>query len=194
MDLVDEQDGVGVVLQFLDHLLDPLLEVAAIAGSRQEGTHVEGEDGRAGQDLRHLLVDDLAGQALGDGGLADAGIPHKERIVLGPAAQDLDAAIDLCRASDQGVDLALPGLLVEVDAVGVQGFSARFDGGLFLVFRTLDRLGLIGTCLLGDAMRDVVHRIIPGHVLLLQEIGGVAFPLREDGDQHVGAGHVLASR
>ena len=43
-------------------------------------------------------------------------------------------------------------------------------------------------------MGDVVHRVIAGHVLLLQEEGGMAFALGKDGDQHIGAGHLLASR
>ena len=43
-------------------------------------------------------------------------------------------------------------------------------------------------------MRDVVDRVEPGHVLLLQEIDGVALALGEHRDQHVGAGHLLAAR
>ena len=35
VDFVDEQDRVVVVLEFLDDLFDPLLEVAAIAGAGQ---------------------------------------------------------------------------------------------------------------------------------------------------------------
>ena len=42
-------------------------------------------------------------------------------------------------------------------------------------------------------MADVVDRVVAGHVLLLQEIGGVALALGEDRDQHVGAGHFLAA-
>ena len=42
-------------------------------------------------------------------------------------------------------------------------------------------------------MADVVDRVVAGHVLLLQEIGGMAFALGENGDEHVGAGHFLAA-
>ena len=54
------------------------------------------------------------------------------------------------------------------------------------------RLGAAGR--LGDAVRDVVDRVEPGHVLLLQEIDRVALALGEHRDQHVGAGHLLAAR
>ena len=53
------------------------------------------------------------------------------------------------------------------------------------------RLGQAGP--LGDAVADVVDRVVARHVLLLQEIGGVALALGEDRDQHVGAGHLLAA-
>jgi hypothetical protein len=40
---------------------------------------------------------------------------------------------------------------------------------------------------------DVIDRVEAGHVLLLQEEGGVAFPFGEDRHQHIGAGHLLAA-
>jgi hypothetical protein len=41
---------------------------------------------------------------------------------------------------------------------------------------------------------DEVHRVVAGHLLLLQEVGGVALALGEDGHQHIGAGDVVAAR
>ena len=196
VDLVNEEHGVVVVLQLLDHLLQPLLEVAAIAGAGQQRAHVQRVDGGVLEDVRHLAVDDLAGQAFGDGGLADARVADQQRVVLGAAAQDLDRAVDFGLTTDQRIDLALAGLLVEVDAVGLQRLAARLGGGRILGLlgrRALGRLGLRCARLLGDAVGDVVDRVIPRHVLLLQEIGGVAFPLGEDGDQHVCAGHLFAA-
>ncbi|MNE47998.1 hypothetical protein D3C80_1424340 [compost metagenome] len=43
-------------------------------------------------------------------------------------------------------------------------------------------------------MGDEVDRVIARHVLLLQEVGGVAFALGEDGDQDIGARHLFAAR
>jgi hypothetical protein len=43
-------------------------------------------------------------------------------------------------------------------------------------------------------VRDEIDRVVAGHVLLLQEVGGVAFALGKDGHQHVGAGYFLAAR
>ena len=47
---------------------------------------------------------------------------------------------------------------------------------------------------LADAVADVGHRIEAAHVLLLEEIDGIAFALGEQSDEHVGAGHFVAAR
>ena len=43
-------------------------------------------------------------------------------------------------------------------------------------------------------MADVGHRIEAAHILLLEEIDGVAFALGEEGDEDVGAGDFVAAR
>ena len=87
------------------------------------------------------------------------------------------------------------GLLVEVD-------------GELLERAFLLALGLVAALLLGaadfarlgrgvalaDAVADIGHRIEAAHVLLLEEIDGIAFALGEQGDEHVGAGHFVAAR
>ena len=54
--------------------------------------------------------------------------------------------------------------------------------------------GIRVTRTLGDPVTDVVDRVVAGHILLLQEICRVRLALGEDRDQHVGAGHLLATR
>jgi hypothetical protein len=141
---------------------------------------------------------DATRQALGDCSLADAGIADEQRIVLLPAAQHLDGAADLGFTSDQRIDLALARLLVEIDAIGFERVA--------LLLRLVAALGvgvLVGAAHrarfrharpLGDAVADVIHRVVARHVLLLQEIGGMALALGEDRNQHVGAGHLFATR
>ncbi len=46
VDLVDEQDRAGIVLDLLHHGLEPLLEIAAIARAGEQRAHVEREDRR----------------------------------------------------------------------------------------------------------------------------------------------------
>ena len=104
--LVDEQDRVVRVAQLFDDLLEPLLELAAVLGAGDERADVERQDALVEQRLGHVAGDDALGQALGDGRLADARLADQRRVVLGPAAQDLDDALDFLLAADDRVDLA----------------------------------------------------------------------------------------
>jgi hypothetical protein len=106
-----------VVLELLHHGLQPLLEVAAVAGAGEQRAHVEREDRGPASTSGVSPSTIFLRQALGDGGLADAGVADQQRVVLAAAAEHLDAALDLLLAADQRVDVALAGLGVEVDAV-----------------------------------------------------------------------------
>src|SRR5690606_15086862 len=167
---------------------DPLLEVAAITGTREQRPHVELEDGAILQHLRHVAIYDLAGQSLGDRGLADARVTHEQRIVLLPPAQNLDRAADFLLATDQRIDASLFRLAVEIDAVGIQRVVAALHVCLAFIGRLLlapDSPGLGRSRSLADTMRYIVYRIVSGHILLLQEKRGMAFPFRENRDKHV---------
>src|SRR5438270_4666218 len=105
--LVDEQDDVAAGADLLQHLLEALLEVAAVAGAGDESAEIECVDLLAVQRLGHVVGHDLLGQALDDGGLADAGLADENRVVLGAAGEDLHHALDLASPPNHGVELLL---------------------------------------------------------------------------------------
>ena len=70
VDLVDEEDRLRTLLEGRDHLLETLLEVAAIAGAREHGAGVEGEDLGALQELGRVVLEQGLGEAVDDRGLA----------------------------------------------------------------------------------------------------------------------------
>ena len=78
------------------------------------------------QALGHVAADDALGEALDDGGLADAGLADQDRVVLGAAREHLDDAADLLVAADDRIELALARELGEVAAVLLE----RLVGGL----------------------------------------------------------------
>ena len=84
--LVDEQDdralGGGDLVQ---HRLQPLLELAAILGPGDQGTHVQRQQLALLQRFRHVALDDALGQSLDHGGLADARFADQDRVVFGAA-------------------------------------------------------------------------------------------------------------
>ena len=116
------------------HRLDPLLELAAVFGARNHHGQVKHDDPPIGQQFRNVVVNDLLRQALDDGGLADPGLAQQHRVVLLPAAEDLDDPLNLGRPADDRVEFALAGHVRQVAAEGIErGRLAlalfRFRGG-----------------------------------------------------------------
>ena len=128
--LVDEEDRVVGVAQLLDDLLEPLLELAAVLRAGHERADVEGQDALVEQRLGDVAGHDPVGEALGDGGLADARLADQRRVVLGPPRQDLDDPLDLLLAADDRVELSGAGGVGQVDAELVDG--RRLAGALRL--------------------------------------------------------------
>jgi len=194
VDLVNEQHRVRHRLKLGDDLLQPFLEIAAIARAGQQRAHVERIDHRFGQHFGHIPFDDLARQTFGNRRLADARIADIERVVLGTAAQDLDRPVHLRPATDQRIDLAAFRLGVEVDGELVERrflLVAALLLGLrrfFLLVGALRGLAFDLAAALADAVADIAHRIQTAHVLLLEEVDRVAIALGKQRDQHVGAG------
>ena len=207
MDFVDKQHGLLVLLDFLHDLFQPLLEITAIAGARQQGAHVEGIDCDALQHFGHFVPLDHQSEAFGNRRLADTGITDEKRVVLLAAAQHLNRAGHLGRAADQRINAAFQCFFVEIDAISIQrirffaalAFAVTLVGPARLVIRpvrvdTARRAVLACHHAFGDPVRDVIDRIIAGHILLLQEIGGMALALGKNRHQDIGARHLVTAR
>ncbi len=207
MNFIDEENRLGMGFDFLHHLLEALLEITAIPRPREQRPHIQRINRGIGQHIRHVTIDDLPGKTFGNRGLADAGITHQKRVVLLTAAQHLDGAHHLGLAADKRINSPDARLLVQVNGIGRERaflllpttFTVLARASLILRLLVLFIHTARAACFrsaraLGNAMRDIVHRVIAGHLLLLQEIGGMAFALGEDRHQHIGPGHFLPAR
>ena len=96
--MISSQDG-----------LEPLLELAAVLRAGHHRGQVEATSRLSAQRLGHVAGDDALGQALDDGGLADAGLADQDGVVLGAPGQHLHDAADLGVAADDRVELAVAG-------------------------------------------------------------------------------------
>ena len=124
--LVDERDDLAAgVLDLLEHGLEPLLELAAVLRAGHHRGQVEAEHPAALEGVGDVAGDDALGQALDDGGLADAGLADEHRVVLGTPRQHLDHPADLGVAADHRVEPAVLGRLGEVDGVLLQRLVGR---------------------------------------------------------------------
>jgi hypothetical protein len=133
LNLVDEQNRTLLFRQTIEHLLDTLLEVAAIAGARNERTKVEREHACVQQRLGNFTLVDAQRQAFRQRRFADARFTHQQRIVLASAAQHLHHALDLLVPADERIQ---PAASRAIHQIGRERFErvAR-SGGLFARFR-----------------------------------------------------------
>ncbi len=178
--LVDEEDDAAFVLRhFLEHGLQPLLELAAVLGAGQQARHVEHQHALVLQRLRHFAIDDALRQAFDDGRLADAGLADQHRVVLGAALQDLDRAADLVVAADHRVELAQAGALGQVEAI--------------LVERLALALGVLRIDILAAAHRlqRLFQRLAiePG---VLQQPAAIALVLGQGEEEHLRGDELVA--
>ena len=113
-------------------------------------------------ELRELLsenaavVDDAPGEALGDGGLADAWLPEQNRVVLPPPGEDLHDSHDLGVPSDDRVEVALRRLGAEVPAELLE------HGPLLLALSPA--VGALGDGLLPALARGLAVELLDGLV------------------------------
>ena len=185
----------GLSLELLQHRLQALLEVAAVLGAGEQRAHVERVDAGTSRRISGTSPSMMRQrQALGDRGLADAGLADQQRVVLAAAAQHLDHALDLVLAADQRIDLAGDGERVQVLRVAARARRLDCVSGLGFAARPPARACPARLRRLGDAVRDEVDDVEARHALLVQEVDGVRVLLAEDRHQHVGAGDFLLAR
>ena len=200
VDLVDEEHRVPLLGERRQHRLQPVLEVAAVAGAGDQRAHVEPVDPGVAERLGDLPLGDAQGQTFDQGGLADSRISHVDRVVLPPPLEDVEGAQDLLVAADQRIDAAAAGEVGEVLGEGLEGVALRGAAApahllvlvLLLVARRLGGAE-VGRIEAGDAVGDVAHHVEPGDPLALQHLDGVGVPLVEHGHQDVGPGEFVAA-
>ena len=185
--LVDEEDHAPLgVLDLLEHGLEPLLELTAELGPRDERAQVQGDDTLVLEGLGDIPAYDALRQALDYGRLADAGLTDEHGIVLGTAAQDLDDAANLLVAADDRVQLAGPRLRREIATVLLQGrvrglrvlaghalpasdARERLQDGLLVGAVAIEKLLGVATAF-GNRQKEMFC----GDVLILETLGLVA--------------------
>src|SRR6478736_5400330 len=186
VDLVDEDDDVAAGADLLEDLLQPLLEVTAVAAAGHERAEVEGIELLVLERLGHLALDDVLGEALDDGGLADAGLADEDGVVLGAAGQHLHDPLDLFLTSDDRVELALAGSLREVATELVEHEGARGRPlGLALADAGAGLLAALATLVAGEQLDDLLADLVELRAELDEDLGGDALALADQAEQDV---------
>src|SRR5712692_5749868 len=114
MELVDEEHHLAGGANLIEDLLQPLLELAPVLRTGDQGTHVKRKHALVHERLGDVTKHDQLSQAFGYRSLADACLADQRWVVLGPAAEDLDHSLDLFVAAAHRVERVLAGELGEV--------------------------------------------------------------------------------
>ena len=136
MQLVDEKNHIPFrFFHLLDNRLQAVFEFSAILGARDQSTHVQSNQTPVFQGFRNITGFYSQGEALHDGGFADTGFSHEDRIVFGAAGKDLYDPPDLIIPTDDRIQLSESGEVCQI--------TAEFFEGLvfFLGVRVGDTLG-----------------------------------------------------
>ena len=190
MELVDEQDDVAALGDLLHHLLEALLELAAVLRAGDEGGEVQRVDLLALEQLGDVGVRDPLGEALDHGGLADAGLADEHGVVLRAPREDLHDPLDLRLAPDDGVELAVGGQLREVPSELVE----ELGGLLALAGRARGARGpagglrpgaLAATARAREHPDDLVADLLGVRVEVEQDAGGDTLVLADEPEEDV---------
>ena len=194
MQLVEEQDDVLFLADFVHDGLDALLELAAVFGTGHHESQIERDDLLVDQQIGHGAVVDVLRQPFGDGGFSHPGFAEQHRVVLGAAAKNLDDALDLVLSSDDGIELAVLGELGDVATKGVErggfGFAlaallhpAHRRGFAFVVFPVF---ALGGGVVVGvEGLHDFVAGFVEIDAEVFEHAGGNPLPFAQQAEQDV---------
>jgi len=130
VELVDEEDDVFRLGDFLHYPLQTLLEFASILGAGYDRGEVEDQKPFADEISGNPLADDTFREALDNCGLPHPGFPDEHGIVLCPPRQDLDDPPDLVLASDDRVKITREAHRRQVPAVFREKARILRCGGL----------------------------------------------------------------
>ena len=151
------------------------------------------------QRLGDVVGDDLLGQALDDGGLADAGLADEHRVVLGAAAEDLHDPLELAGPADDRVELLLAGELGEVATELVEherAALARLASAVPVappVPAPADLLAALRALVARQQLDDLLAHAAEVGAELDEHLGGDALALADEAEEDVlGADVVVA--
>ena len=170
MQLVDEDDRVLALHQFLHDGLEPLFKLAAVFRAGHDQGKIQRQNALVGQEGRHVAIGNALRQAFDDGRFADARLADQHGIIFRAAAQNLNDAFEFAFAAHQRIELAFERGLRQVAA------ELREQRGFFRTRR--------GHFFTGAARQFFAQRREP-QAALLQDFRAKALLFAQDSEQQM---------
>ena len=181
MELIDEEDHLALaLLDFLEHGLQSLLELAAVLGTRDQRAHVERKETLVLESLGHVAAHNALCKSLDDRRLTDAGFTDQNRVILGLTAQDANRVPNLLVAADDGIQLLIPRALHKVVTVLIQ--------------RVVSCLGVIrGDALIAAHRGEGLQELLAADAVRPEELLDGAVRMREHTEEEMLHGDIVVS-
>jgi hypothetical protein len=174
--LVDEQDNAERP-SVREHVAEAFFGHAGSALPGEDRSEVQHVHLPVSEHHGHRVLGDRLGQALDDGGLADAGLPDQHRLVSDAAGEHLHDALDLLVPPDDRVEPAPAGGLGQVPA---ELLEDRRDDDL----SSRESLGS-GGLIAGEQLDDLLADAVEIGAQLHQDPGGDALALADQAEQEM---------
>ncbi len=173
MDLVDEEDDVPAGVDLLEDLLHALFEIAAVARTGHERTHIERVKLLILERLGNITGGDGLRKTFHNGGLTHTGLADEDRVVLGAAREHLHDALSLDMTANDRIELVLTRGLREVTTKLIEHRGASL---LALTSATTNTHGLLALEA-GDQLINLVTHARQIGAELDKHLGGNAVGL-----------------
>ena len=181
----------GFSISAVDDRLQPLLELAAILRAGQHRAHVERPDVRVLQHRRApCLRRSCSASPSAIAVLPTPGSPTNSGLFLRRRQRIWIGALELGRAADERIDLALFGALVEIDGEQLERIAGLLGRPFFIADEGRLRRGRV----FADAVREVLQHVQLVHALAAQQVDGLRPLGLIDRRQHLAGVDFLLSR
>ena len=188
MNFVNKQNRFGLFFQLFQQALEALFKIALVLSACQQRTQVQRIDNGIFDDFGHIAFDDLLCQSLSNRGFAHACLTDQQGIVLATTDR-------ICMTRSNSLSRPISGSIRPLTCQLVQIGGVRFKRTAPASSRpSSGGCSCSSSCsrsfpTLEIPVRDVVHHINAGDILLLQHVDRLAFLLAEYRNQHIRTGN-----
>ena len=191
---VDEKNDILGPANFVHHRLNGLLELAAVLGACNHQSEVQSDDALIAEEFGNIAFGDFLSQTFDNGGLAHACLAEQHRVVLGPAAEDLNDALDFALPTNDGIHFAFAGDFGEVAAKRLESgsfdFTLLFRRFFAAAFLRSGRLLFLSVEIGIKFLEDLLPGLLDIHVEILEDASGDSVTFPKEAEQNMFGAHV----
>ncbi len=157
VNLIDEEDDIGIAFDFTDNFLEACFEFSAETRSGDDEGEIDGEDFFAGEKISRRTVFNFLREGGDEGGFSYAGVAEEEGIVFLFPSEDMDEPFEFVGTTDEGfgghILSEIDCELIKKGSFGMRGvfFSGQAD------FREIEHFGKRWQMIVVQVSMDGLH-------------------------------------